>query len=429
MNATLSTRRAIAIRLLIGMAVIVLGLIYISPTWWVALKAPNYPAEAFPDGVRIHFHMNGVFNGCTLQKDREVEEDEALDCVHEMDAINHFVGMYPIASGGVLEKAFSPFLLSMLAVMLAGFTIGGRYLRLGIMAVGFAAIAAWMYLTYFGPGGIGYQPGSYVSSLVTSLGQGKEEEGEPLSPIIAKLQQDLEASGGGARRDAEELQDALKKSGQTRLGDALAKLHSGSGTSDQSLKDILDEAKRSGVEGKALDISILKGAYDADQSKLPTGERRAWNGSLSQVVFWHYAKALGRWFNNPDEIRPLVAIMTTAGTLLFWGIVAGMVAMLVVAWNSRWPLFWLLAIIPALLPVFFIAEYAGWLWWYGHSMNEMGAFSLKAFMPTVFGQGKVAQFTTLSYPHYGYGLILLFSVLTILAMLIRRKGLKETGGG
>ena len=30
----------------------------------VSLTAPNYPKDAFPDGIRIHFHFNGVFNGC-----------------------------------------------------------------------------------------------------------------------------------------------------------------------------------------------------------------------------------------------------------------------------------------------------------------------------------------------------------------------------
>jgi len=429
MSGTLSPRRKNAVRILVGVAVLLLGLIYVSPTWWVALKAPNYPAEAFPDGVRIHFHMNGVFNGCELKKNREVEEDEALDCVHEMDAINHFVGMYPIASGGVLEKAFSPFLLSMLAVMLIGFAIGRQYLRLGIMALGFAAIAAWMYMTFYGSGGIAYQPQSYISSLVTSLGQGKEEEGEPLSPIIEKLQSDLEASGAGRRRSTKELRGALEKSGQSDLSAAIARLHKGSGGGEKTLKSILQDAKSSGQAGKALYVSILKGAYEADQSKIPNDKQQVWNGSINQVVYWHYAKALGRWFNNPEEIKPLVTLMKTAGIVVFWGIMAAMLAMLFVAWNSRWPLFWLLAIIPALLPVFFLIEYAGWLWWYGHSMNAMGAFSLKAFMPTVFGQGKVAQFTTLSYPHYGFGLIVLFSIVSTLALLIRRKGLKEAEAG
>ena len=425
MAKEMSSKRKNAVRLLAGIAVVLLGVIYYSPTWWVALKAPNYPASTFPDGVRIHFYMNGVFNGCELQKDREVEEDEALDCVHEMDAINHFVGMYPIASGGVLEKAFSPFLLSMLAVMLIGFAIGRRGIRIGVMALGFAGIAAWMYMTFYGPGGIKYEPVGYISSLVTSLGQGKEEEGEPLSPIIAKLREDLEKSGAVNKQTTEQLHGSLKKVGQKNLSDAIAKLHAGSGAGAKTLKDILAEAKTSGAQGKDLYTGILKGAYEADQRRVDNNKKEAWNGSIHQIVYWHYAKALGRWFNNQDEIVPLVNIMKTVGTIVFWGILVAMLAMLAIAWNKRGPLFWFLAIIPALLPVFFIMEYAGWLWWYGHSMNVMGAFSLKPFMPTVFGQGKVAQFTTLSYPHYGFGLIVLFSVVTILAILIRRKGMAE----
>jgi hypothetical protein len=57
----------------------------------------------------------------------------------------------------------------------------------------------------------------------------------------------------------------------------------------------------------------------------------------------------------------------------------------------------------------------------------MGAFTVKPFMPTVFGDGKVAQFTTHSYPSIGFGLMLLASLLTGLAALIRRKQLAENG--
>jgi hypothetical protein len=58
----------------------------------------------------------------------------------------------------------------------------------------------------------------------------------------------------------------------------------------------------------------------------------------------------------------------------------------------------------------------------------MGAFTVKPFMPTVFGNGKVAQFTTHSYPYWGFFLMLLFSALLLVAALIRRKELKEKGG-
>src|SRR5574340_666251 len=44
-------------------ALILLVVSYFTPIWWVSLTAPNYPKEAFPDGIRIHFHFNGVFNG------------------------------------------------------------------------------------------------------------------------------------------------------------------------------------------------------------------------------------------------------------------------------------------------------------------------------------------------------------------------------
>ena len=56
---------------LIAAAIGILIAIYYSPIWWVALTAPNYPEEAFPDGVRIEFHMNGVFNGC-----KKIEKEE-----------------------------------------------------------------------------------------------------------------------------------------------------------------------------------------------------------------------------------------------------------------------------------------------------------------------------------------------------------------
>ena len=134
--------------ILILAAVAVLVAIFYAPVWWVALTAPNYPPEAFPDGVRIDFHMNGVFNGCKKVDKEEITEDEALDCVHEMDTINHYVGMYPIAAGGVIERAFSPFLVALLVVMLLGFMCTKNKLRMLIMSAGFGAIAVWMSMTF-----------------------------------------------------------------------------------------------------------------------------------------------------------------------------------------------------------------------------------------------------------------------------------------
>jgi ABC-type xylose transport system permease subunit len=85
----------------------------------------------------------------------------------------------------------------------------------------------------------------------------------------------------------------------------------------------------------------------------------------------------------------------------------------------------LLALVPALMPVFFVITYAGWLWFFGHNMHPWGAFTVKPFMPTVFGEGKVAQFSTYSYPYWGYAMLLIVSACLALAMLIRRKQVRE----
>ena len=49
---------------LTGIALVAMIAAYFSPIWWVSLTAPNYPKDAFPDGIRIHFHFAGVYNGC-----------------------------------------------------------------------------------------------------------------------------------------------------------------------------------------------------------------------------------------------------------------------------------------------------------------------------------------------------------------------------
>ena len=139
---------------LVSVVTVLLALLYFSSIWWVSLTAPNYPPEAFPDGVRIQFHMNGVFNGCKKVDKAEIVEDEALDCVHEMDTINHYVGMYPIAAGGPVERAFSQFLMTFLVVMLIGFVCTNSKMRSVILAGGFGAIFIWMYLTFYVDDGI-----------------------------------------------------------------------------------------------------------------------------------------------------------------------------------------------------------------------------------------------------------------------------------
>jgi hypothetical protein len=89
-----------------------------------------------------------------------------------------------------------------------------------------------------------------------------------------------------------------------------------------------------------------------------------------------------------------------------------------------WKILDYLMLIPVVLPLVFLGFYAYWLYWFGHHMHDWGAFKIKPFMPTVFGDGKVAQFTTHSYPTFGFWILLAISALSLLAILAKRKARK-----
>jgi hypothetical protein len=101
-----------------------------------------------------------------------------------------------------------------------------------------------------------------------------------------------------------------------------------------------------------------------------------------------------------------------------------LVMVLFIAFNNR--VLNLLMLIPVSLPVLFIADYSYWLYWFGHNLHDWGAFKIKPFMPTVFGDGKIAQFTTHSYPTIGFYLIIAISLLSLLAFFAKQKAMKET---
>jgi hypothetical protein len=302
---------------------------YFAPIWWVSLTAPNYPPDAFPDGIRIHFHFDGVYNGCraaakgSRQSQEIIEKDldhsverynpvldagkkdlnkgaEGLDCVHEMNTINHYVGMFPIASGAPVEKPLAKFFFGMFAVMLIGFAITLKKLRLTVLAAGFAAIAIWVMVDQYVMGHLASHVKAYMEEAAT-------------------------------------------------------------------------------------------------------------------------------FFNEPDKIKVWGDNVTLVTNIVIAGMIAAMLIVLIgVAKIRRFEL--LLALVPGLLPVFFVIEYAAWLWFFGHNMHPWGAFTVKPFMPTVFGEGKVAQFSTYSYPYWGYALLVIVFITLLLAILMRRKQLREQAG-
>lgn len=399
MSAVPFNKQTLTVGILSLIGIVLLAVIFYTSIWWVSLTAPNYPEESFPDGVRIEFHINGVFNGCSLQQKVEILEEEALDCVHEMDTINHYVGMYPIAAGGPLERGFGQFLVVFMMVMLVGFMCTRPKIRMLLLTVGFAIIAVWMYLAMFSDDGFHLQNEGYVEALVTSLDQDASdrstEEPEPeivIGGITGVLKKSLEDSGVEVILPSEV---GMQK--------------------NTSIKRI---------SGKENMIEQLKITYDIDQVKQGRTYDE-WNGSTFQVMSWHYAKSLARYFNNPEEIEPMVKTLEIAIHVAFWGLLGAMVLLVFGARKNGGLLYWLLVLVPMALPLFFIIDYSAWLWWYGHTLNDMGAFSVKPFMPTVFGDGKVAQFTTHSYPDTGFGLMMLVFFVLAAAALIRRKQFKD----
>ncbi len=385
--ATNNNRSLISGLLILASAGLLVAIFYL-PVWWVSLTAPNYPVEAFPDGIRINFHMNGVFNGCKKTEKIETTEDEALDCVHEMDTINHYVGMYPIAAGGVVERAFSPFLTTLLVVMLLSFLFTRPRNRLLVMALGFAAITVWMSMTWYGKDGLKYHNAGYIYALVTSM----------------DMDTDRDTDDSNRFNSGNDIVDRLR-----------ASLAESGGTPESKI------IANNNTDEKTGNISHLRSIFDIDQARKPATERKKWTGSGAQMMSWHYQKNLGRYFNVPAEITPMVTSMTMVSHIVFWGIIAAMLVLMFGIWKQIKLLNWLLILVPMALPLFFLIEYSGWLYWYGHTLNDMGAFTVKPFMPTVFGQGKVAQFTTHSYPSIGFFLMLVLAVLLALAAIMRHK--------
>jgi hypothetical protein len=214
-----------------------------------------------------------------------------------MNTINHYVGMFPIATGAPVEKPLAKFFFAFFATMMVAFAVAQKKLRLMVLGAGFAATAAWMLIDQYALGHL-----------------------------------------------------------------------------DSHVKEYMEET--------------------------------------------------GTFFREPERIREWGDNVRNITHVVIAGLILAMVA--VIAGVAKLRSFQLLlALVPALLPLFFVVTYAGWLWFFGHNLHPWGAFTVKPFMPTVFGEGKVAQFSTYSYPYWGYALLLLMFVTLMPALLIRRKQLRE----
>lgn len=239
---------------------------YFAPIWGVALQSIQYPKSMYPEGIRIDFKYNGVYNGCEGIKEREeLATDAGADCLMEMNAINHFIGMYHIV-------------------------------------------------------------------------QGRNTDNSREYPIYYVFDTEKDANGD----------DVYNAS-----------------TGKKIKLDVTPNAL------KFLDFIMINSPY----------------------IFGFFILLAFIFMITPKKLNSV------------------------------------LAFIPALVPLYFLIFYIGYLYWYGHnlSMHGGGAFAgIKPFMPTVFGEGKVAQFTTESYPYYGFFFALGSFASLIFAWLLKRKDLQNT---
>ncbi len=394
--------------LIIGtLSLIALGLlisIFYSPIWWVSLKAPQYPDAAFPQGIRIHFHVNGVFNGCEKVETEEKFEEESLDCKHEMDAINHYVGMYPIAAGAPVERAVSPFVFVLLGLMVIAFAIPNNRQRIILMSAGSILIAGWAYSTLYTEGGLGMQSSPYKEDLMSTM-QLKPEEIESWSGTEA-IQASYEESL--ARYFPTIGVDCESYASKMTYVDLYA-------TQDRPFEELNDLLVNAGATSAVM--STFHDMYDLIKKD------SSMNAEQQQSEFLSRCNVMASKVGMTDIER--TGMIMTITNVVFGGLLAAMALVIIGLWKMEKMFTWVLILVPMALPVFFIMDYAGWLWWFGHHLSEMGAFTVKPFMPTVFGVGKVAQFSTYSYPYYGFGLIMLNSVVLAAAALIRLKASHE----
>lgn len=133
-----------------------------------------------------------------------------------------------------------------------------------------------------------------------------------------------------------------------------------------------------------------------------------YSGEVHEMdIINHYVGMHSMWDGGQieREAGPYLLLLLTIGIILF------------IFYRSK---IWTLVMwVTTLLPVVFVGLFVYWLRWFGTNLDEMAAFKLKAFMPTAFGEGKVAQFTSFSYPDIGFYALLVISFFSLLAIYFR----------
>jgi len=97
------------------------------------------------------------------------------------------------------------------------------------------------------------------------------------------------------------------------------------------------------------------------------------------------------------------------------------VAVVVGALAAGRKLGWVAAAFGIGLPIGFIADTSYWLYTFGHDLDPKAPVHIKAFTPTLFGEGKVGQFHTMATPTTGFALALAGVLVLAIAVWVRSR--------
>lgn len=155
--------RYISSALFIGAAILLLVSIAF-PYWGLVLEAPQYPG-----GLEMRVFVNYMTG----------DEDPLLDEVHEIDGLNHYIGMQSLYNAAAIERAIAlPAVFVMAGVLVAAAFVNRRWLKLLVLAcatfplIFLGDLAFW--LNYYGQNLDPYAPLSSAIQPFTPpiLGEG-----------------------------------------------------------------------------------------------------------------------------------------------------------------------------------------------------------------------------------------------------------------
>ncbi len=129
-----------------------------APLWRIILDAPQYPRTSFPDGLLVNIFISGPKNGCTN-----------VDCLHEIDVINHYIGMLPLTFASPVLKNLSAYLANFIVLMLVPFIFYRKKLLGWLAILPISAPFIFIIIFSFWSHWIGFHLNSWASFKVHSF--------------------------------------------------------------------------------------------------------------------------------------------------------------------------------------------------------------------------------------------------------------------